>query len=79
MAEEGVIKCRRPKEEVKGPSELLPPKHTHQVLGTWNFSQGGSAFRTGLDVSVPRVDFITSSQTDAEPSHCAIVIQHECI
>lgn len=44
MAEEKVIKRRRPKEEVKGPDELLPPVRTHQVLGTGNFSQGGSVW-----------------------------------
>lgn len=44
MTEEKVIKRRRPKEEVWGPSELLPPKRTHRVLGTGNFSQGGSAW-----------------------------------
>lgn len=44
MAEERVIKRRRPKEEVKGPSELLPHKRTHRVLGTERFSQGGSAW-----------------------------------
>lgn len=44
MAEERVIKRRRPKEEVKGPGELLPLKRTHRVLGTGNFSQGGSVW-----------------------------------
>ena len=44
IAEERVIKHRRPKEEVKGPDELLPPYRTHRVLGTGNFSQGGSAW-----------------------------------
>lgn len=44
IAEERAIKRRRPKEEVKGPGELLPPKRTHRVLGTGNFSQGGSVW-----------------------------------
>lgn len=41
VAEPGVIKRARPKEEVRGPDELLPSKRTHQALGTGNFSQGG--------------------------------------
>lgn len=80
MAEERVIKRRRPKEEVKGPGELLPPKRTHRVLGTRNFSQGGSVwcFSQAWTCSALCVFFITSSQTNDDPLH-TVIIRHESI
>lgn len=77
MAEERVIKRRRPKEEVKRPGELLPHKHTHQVLGTKDFSQGGSAcFAQAWTCSELCVCFITSSQTNDDLSKLPIMILH---
>ena len=82
MAEEKVIKRRRPKEEVKGPGELLPPKRTHWVLGTGNFSQGGSimeCFPQGWTCSSFCVFFISPSQTNDDSSHLAVIILHKSI
>lgn len=71
MTEGSVIKRRRPKEEVKGADKLLPPKRTHQVLGTGNFSQGGcyGVFSTGLGLRRSLCVFVTASlQINDDPS-----------